>query len=195
MRSLIALSLLICGSSYAAEYRGLTIADENNSPAYRRALYKDGSVSWIDEDDDGQNTREEVLEAERIGNVWVCPFTGRIFTNTGDLDIDHIVPLKEAHLSGGHAWTNEERVAFANDLENPDHLIAVYDRANQSKGSRDPASWMPPNRSYWCDYLEDWIAIKQEYDLTVDQEEVDALTEGFQHCEKYVKRDAIGGLH
>ncbi len=87
MRLLIALSLLISGVTYAAQYRGLTIADEVNSPAYKRSLCKDGSKSWIDEDMDGENTREEVLAAEKHGNIWVGPFTGRIFTNASDLDI------------------------------------------------------------------------------------------------------------
>ena len=191
----LSLCMILVAPALADTYKDLEIADEHNTPAYKRSLYKDGSVSWIDADGDGENTREEVLAEEKVGDVWVCPFTGRIFTNASDLDIDHIVPLKEAHLSGGHAWTKAERVAYANDLENPDHLMAVYDRANQSKGSKDPASWMPPNRSYWCAYLEDWIAIKLEYDLTVDQDEVDAMKIGFANCEKYSKRDAINGLH
>ncbi len=54
---------------------------------------------------------------------------------------------------------------------------------------------MSPNRSYWCAYREDWIAIKIEYGLTVDQDAVDAMKIGFANCEKYSKRDAINGLH
>ena len=36
---------------------------------------------------------------------------------------------------------------------------------------------------------------EKEYDLTVDPDEVEALKVGFKECEKYVKRDAIEGLH
>ena len=32
---------------------------------------------------------------------------------------------------------------YANNLGDDDHLIAVQDRANQSKGARGPDEWMP----------------------------------------------------
>ena len=33
--------------------------------------------------------------------LWSDPFTGQDFTNPGDLDVDHMVPLQNAHRSGG----------------------------------------------------------------------------------------------
>ena len=39
---------------------------------------------------------------------------------------DHVVPLKEAWVSGARTWTNATRQAFANDLTRP-QLIAVTD--------------------------------------------------------------------
>jgi len=86
------------------------------------------------------------------------------------LDIDHVVPLKEAHESGGWAWSHEQKKAFYNDLENF-HLMAVYRGANRSKGERSPDQWMPPNESFRCGYLTIWVAVKKKYKLEMDPAE------------------------
>ena len=76
--------------------------------AYDRDLYGD----WGDADGDCQDTRDEVLAdqgrqidlsgdgCEVMDGVWRGPYTGQTFTDPGDLHIDHVVPLKEAHVSG-----------------------------------------------------------------------------------------------
>ena len=45
-----------------------------------------------------------------------------------------MVPLKNAHNSGGWAWSLEKREEYANFLGDDDHLIAMASRANRSKG-------------------------------------------------------------
>ena len=50
---------------------------------------------------------------------------------------DHLVPLKEAWVSGARLWTTARRQAFANDLTRP-QLIAVTDNVNQAKGAPTP---------------------------------------------------------
>lgn len=52
-------------------------------------------------------------------------------------------------------------------LSNWQHLIAVDDGANQSKGARGPDGWKPPLASYWCQYAVDWITIKNTWSLSV----------------------------
>ncbi len=76
---------------------------------YDRDLYG----GWRDADGDCQDTRQEVLIAESLVPValdsrgcrvvsgqWLDPYTGQTFTNPSDLDIDHFIPLAEAHRSG-----------------------------------------------------------------------------------------------
>ena len=199
-------SLFFIPLTSAETYRGLTIAPEINTPIYDRNGYGD----WIDENDDGADTRQEVLDQEswylvdwiEIGSkwkveegLWFCPYTGRTTYDPSDVDIDHMVPLKEVHQSGGHAWNAQRKQDYANDLDNPNTLIAVDDSSNISKLDRDPANWLPPNRSYWCEYLTAWIDVKKKWDLTVDQAEVDALKEGFKVCDKYKNGDKLEGRH
>ena len=153
---------------------------DSKSGSYDRKLYK----HWIDQDGDCQNARQEVLIAESTAPVtldasgckvlsgrWVCPYTGRVFTNPRRLDIDHFIPLAEVHRSGGNVWTAAQRRNYANDLSNPNTLVAVYLGANRSKGDRDPAGWLPPNRAYRCQYLRIWVAQKKHWGLSMDPRE------------------------
>lgn len=159
--------------------QGISITNENGR-GYSRNLFK----HWVDADGDSCNTREEVLIAESRTNAqvdpfgckvlegdWFSPYEGKNFTMPGELDIDHVVPLKEAWDSGASEWTASRRQAFANDLSDTRSLIAVSASQNRSKGDKDPSNWIPPNSSYLCTYLSDWIAIKVRWNLSMDQSE------------------------
>jgi hypothetical protein len=147
---------------------------------YRRSLF----VHWSDLDGNGCDTREEVLKRDSISKPqvdpyrcyviagdWYSKYDGKTLSDRSDVDIDHVVALKEAWDSGAWAWSMSQRQAFANDLTDRRTLIAVTDRVNISKGDKDPSNWMPPLRSYWCTYLSDWISVKARWGLSMDQSE------------------------
>ena len=151
---------------------------------------------WWDEDGDCLNTRHEVLFAESMGPVtyadseqckiasgsWVGPFTGERFDDPRTLDIDHMVPLKNAHLSGGWAWNRARKADYANDLSYEGHLITVDRSANRAKGSSGPEEWKPLAEDYWCQYAVDWVTIKHAWTLTVSELEAAALIEMLDTC-------------
>jgi len=185
------LALMLAAPAAADPLDGITIAPEVDAPYDRESMYG----GWRDDDGDCQNTRQEVLAAESLipvvlsddgcnvrTGLWFDPYTGLTFAAPGDLDIDHLVPLKEAHQSGAHAWTNEKRRDYANDLDNPGHLIAVDDGTNQSKGDKDPAGWLPPSLAFRCAYVSAWIAVKRKWELTMDSAEEAAIRNGFSEC-------------
>ena len=58
---------------------------------------------------------------------WLGPYTGEMFTEASDVDIDHIVPLAHAHRNGGTAWSRTLKRQFAND---PMNLLVVDDATN-----------------------------------------------------------------
>ncbi len=161
-------------------------------PEYDRDDWGD----WIDADGDCQDTRQEVLIDEsstpvtfRTANgcrvtsgTWEGPFTGEQFTNPGRLDIDHLVPLKNAHDSGAYDWSRAKKTRFANDLSYDGHLNAVLNSENRKKGSKGPEEWMPPDRSYWCEYATHWIKIKVAWDLTATERELAALKDMIATC-------------
>ena len=162
-------------------------------PKYDRDDWK----HWIDEDRDCQNTRHEVLIEEALKVVtfksdkqcqvatgeWLAPFTGDTVTDGTKLDVDHMVPLKNAHDSGGWAWDKDKKAAYANEMGYADHLIAVTASANRKKGARGPEEWKPANQDYWCDYAIDWVQIKVEWELSATKAERAALQEMLKTCD------------
>jgi len=156
-----------------------------NCPTYDRKDWK----HWIDTDRDCQNARHEVLIAESsepvgfktskgcrvVSGNWNDPYSGKTITDASQLDIDHLVPLKEVHESGGHAWDDYKRRDYANDLNDPNTLIAVDRGLNRQKGAGDPAEWLPPNQAYQVGYAQAWVAVKLKWGLTSDSKEIAVL--------------------
>ena len=171
----------------------ITVAER---PAEMPDYDRDDWDHWNDADRDCQDTRQEVLVAESSVAVrftddrecrvasgrWADPYTGDTVEDPGKLDVDHMVPLANAHASGGHAWSEQRKELYANSLIYPEHLVAVTASANRSKGANGPDGWRPPNRTYWCRYASDWIAIKNEWGLTATEPEAVALREMLETC-------------
>lgn len=152
---------------------------------------------WIDADGDCQDTRQEVLIAQseipvrftdssrcRVASGrWRCPYTGRVFTDPGDLDVDHLVPLHAAHRAGADAWGAKRRRAFANALDASEHLVAVQAAANRSKGDKEPHRWLPESPSARCSYLRQWSDIKTRWGLTLEPAEMLFVEAGLWLCD------------
>ena len=180
--------------------------DLNAIPKYDREEWN----SWIDNDGDCQNTRHEVLQLESYVTVlftssnecyvqsgrWFDPYNGEFFYFASDLDIDHFIPLYNAHISGGWQWSEEMKTDFANNIDNPDILIAVKNTTNREKSASSPDEWKPENQLYWCEYAYDWIRIKHEWELTATKNEWSALMQMIETCPKdFTFEDAINKSH
>ena len=141
---------------------------------------RDDWGGWIDEDGDGLNTRHEVLAEESlikpivsnnkvISGKWFDKYTGKYFTNPSDLDIDHLVPLKNAYISGASNWSKKKKNRYYNYLKYDNHLIAVSKSANRNKSDKSPVEWLPPNKDYQCEYVREWFKIKTAWGLTIEE--------------------------
>jgi hypothetical protein len=175
-------------------------ARPRGTEGYRRDAF--GS-DWVDTDDNGCNQRDDVLlrdavpgttrvqtqgacDHDVVAGTWHDPYTGRTltFTDLKDLrqaeaiQIDHVVPLAEAWVSGARRWSRTRREVFANDLG---ELLAVDGPTNMSKGDGDPASWRP-RRGYQCTYARRWISVKTRYRLEIDGSEKAALNQMLGLC-------------
>ncbi|MCI2419628.1 HNH endonuclease family protein [Saccharopolyspora sp. K220] len=165
----------------------LTVAPEGSMDGYSREKFP----HWI-EGPDNCNTRESVLKRDgdnvQVGSdcyptsgSWFSPYDGETWTQPSDVDIDHVVPLAAAWRSGAAQWTQDQRQAFANDLDSP-QLIAVTDNVNQEKGDQTPDQWMPPVAGYHCTYASMWVASKHKYQLTITEAEKGALQTALDGC-------------
>ena len=167
----------------------LTVQDEV-ATGYLRSKFR----HWIDVDKDSCNTRNEVLIAESTAATkiaskcsiksgkWLSKYDNIQVTKAKDLDVDHFVPLNEAWQSGAYNWDDATRTAFANDLGYAGSLIAVSAKSNRSKGDKDPNRWMPNHKSYRCEYLANWVAVKYRWSLSVDASEKKFLVSEVKKC-------------
>ena len=180
----------VAAGTTAALLASITVENEYTS-GYVRELFP----HWKDLDGDGCDTREEVLirdsqtkaQVDPFGCVvvagdWLSPYDGARWSDKGNVDIDHVVALKEAWDSGAWAWTTSQRTLFANDLSDPRTLLAVTDSVNQSKSDKDPSNWLPPLASYHCTYISDWVAVKARWKLSMDQSEYGRVKKLVDNC-------------
>ena len=163
---------------------------------YKRSLY----THWVDADRDCQNTRTEVLIRDSFSvklskdgckvltGVWLDPYTGNLYTDPKALDVDHVVPLKNAHDSGAHSWSKEKRRQYANYMGYADHLLAVSAVENRRKGARGPDGYLPPNPAYLCSYIKIWSSIKVSWDLAVTDSERQVIFDMLQTCKRKIRR-------
>lgn len=169
-------------------------------PPYRRAAF---GTSWSDVEGNGCNQRDDVLlrdalpgtaviapqgrcQHDVLAGAWIDPYSG-VRIDLDDLkdrsqaqavQIDHVVALSEAWRSGAWAWSDAERLDFANDL---DVLVASHGPTNASKSDHDPAAWRP-RKAHQCSYAQRWITVKADWGLGADDSERRALTVMLATC-------------
>jgi hypothetical protein len=181
-RARTATTTTIAGS---ARLDPLTIAPASHAGTYNRATDFGG---WTDVDG-CKNTRAETLIrltraaitftrpsacTVRAGR-WTDPWSGISTTAAHDFQIDHTVPLANAWRSGAWSWSRAQRIAYANDLEDRDHLVPIVASENEAKGDSGPEAWKPPSRHAWCRYALDWDHIKAKWHLSATRAEWTAI--------------------
>lgn len=155
--------------------------------------------AWFDADRNGCDQRNDVLrrdlsqltiKADTAGctvltGVLGDPYTGaaisftRGVTTSAAVQIDHVVALGNAWVTGAAQWSSAEREQFAND---PLELLAVSGSANEQKGDGDTATWLPANKSYRCRYVARQVAVKSNYHLAVTTAELAAMRAVLETC-------------
>ncbi|KAI1802638.1 hypothetical protein F4811DRAFT_528374 [Daldinia bambusicola] len=174
-------------SSAKSQLAGLTVKAAVDDGEYKRDLFP----TW-DTITGTCNTREYVLKRDGTGvqvgsncyptsGTWTSPYDGGKWTSPSDVDIDHMVPLKNAWVSGANKWTTAKREKFANDVDRP-QLWAVTDNVNSSKRDKSPDAWKPPLKSFYCTYASAYVAVKSYWDLSITSAEKSALSDMLGTC-------------
>lgn len=146
---------------------------------YRDAV-QDGTLTLLDKNK--VRTSDKAKACYVAGGTWNDPYTGTVFTNPEDLDIDHMIPLNYAAQHGGQAWDSGKKESYANNMDYAHHLIAVSASANRSKSDKGPGEWKPANTSDYCTYATDWVNISSTWGLSVAQSDKDALSGMLATC-------------
>jgi hypothetical protein len=152
--------------------------------------------AWLDIDHNGCDTRNDILARDLTATVLAgpCrvmsgtlddPYTGtavafvRGETTSALVQIDHVVALSNAWQTGAQQLGADDRERLAND---PRNLLAVDGRSNQAKGDADAATWLPPDSTFRCDYVERQVEVKAAYALWVTPAERDAIERVLAGC-------------
>ncbi|MQY23404.1 HNH endonuclease family protein [Nocardia macrotermitis] len=126
------------------------------------------------------NTEKCVVAAGTLHD----PYTGRDIafdrSRAREVQIDHIYPLAAAWDMGAADWPLPQRIRFANDTEF--NLLAVDGRANQDKGDRTPADWLPPASAYRCYYAGRYLTTAAHYTLPITASDRDVLSRTAHDC-------------
>ncbi len=154
--------------------------------------------AWADVDRNGCDTRNDTLKRDltqvaytnavpckvQSGNL-ADPYTAKTINfvrgaaTSSMVQIDHVVALSDAWQKGAQQLSLEQRTAFAND---PLNLQATDGPTNQQKSDGDSATWLPPNKSFRCEYVARQISVKATYSLWVTQAEYDAMARVLSDC-------------
>ncbi|MEC8861148.1 MAG: DUF1524 domain-containing protein [Pseudomonadota bacterium] len=110
-----------------------------------------------------------------ISGVWEDRYGGYTLTGANVVDVEHLVPLEEAHYSGAYKWDDAKRRAFANDVVLFNALMTTLKDSNAGRGSKDPASWLPREEYTHCHYVKSWTEVKRRYGLEMDDAERAAI--------------------
>ena len=173
-----------------AELQGLRVAERDTTPDDAAAW-----PHWADVDGDCQDTAAEVLAEESVfeatydssvcrvtQGLWDDPWSGVQRESESDVTVVHLVPLANAHASGGAGWDAARRASFANDLSAPEHLVVVSRDVAAARADRAPEAWAPPLESGRCAYARGYAAVKTRWDLSVTQAELDGLAAMLATC-------------
>ena len=95
-------------------------------------------------------------------------------------DVDHVVALKDAYLSGGRGWNSSQKRAFANDSFN--HVAAVPYVNRTLKNAYMPLKFITKlRRSRYTfangkceEYVDLYIQVKQKYGLSFIHNDINA---------------------
>ena len=183
------------GTALAA-LNGLRVAGRGPMTGYSRALF---GPAWTDTDRNGCDTRNDILRRD-LTNRTVKAGTGGCVVLTGTLhdpysgtainfgrgtttsalvQIDHVVALGNAWVTGAASWPYAKKIAFAND---PLNLLAVKGSLNEQKGDGDAATWLPPNKPFRCAYVARQVSVKAKYGLYVTSAEKTAIQQILVTC-------------
>ena len=205
IRIALVLSLIVAGITPAkaeSVASGLSViqAQVTKGRAAKTGYTRDQfGPAWADVDRNGCDTRNDILKRDLIKEVFqektdlcvvlsgtlVDPYSGetinfvRGVATSSEVQIDHVVALSNAWQTGAFKLSADQRKSFAND---PLNLLAVKGKLNSQKGDGDAATWLPPLKSYRCDYVSRQIAVKIKYKLWFTAPEKEAMVRILKSC-------------
>lgn len=183
--------------------KSLPVVELDTKTKYKRV--EQFGEAWKDVNGNGCDTRNDILKRDlrdvttagrnncRVtSGVFDDPYTGKTIhfkygkDTSSEVQIDHVVALHDAWMTGAQKLTQQEREALAND---PDNLLAVDGPENQRKGdglclnkSGCTGMYLPPNEEYRCEYAAKFTEVKSKYNLGLTEGQKETLVPLLEQC-------------
>jgi len=173
----------------------LTVKGRAPKTGYSREQF---GQAWADRDRNGCDTRNDILRRDLTALTFRAktkgcvvstgtlkdPYTGKTINfvrgpESARVQIDHMVALSDAWQKGAQQLNASQRANLAND---PLNLRAVDGTENGKKSDGDAATWLPPQKSYRCQYVTAQVDVKTKYGLWVTSAEKDAIARILGSC-------------
>lgn len=154
-------------------------------------------TAWTDTDHNGCDQRNDILRRDLsderlkagtkgcvvLSGTLEDRYTGKTVefrkSEASKVQIDHVVALQNAWVTGASGWSENKRRDLATD---PLNLLATTGSVNASKGSGDAATWLPPRKGFRCAYVARQVAVKVKYDAWMTRAEHDAIERILDSC-------------
>lgn len=183
--------------------KSLPVVELDTKSKYKRV--EQFGEAWKDVNGNGCDTRNDILKRDLRGvttagrnncrvtsGVFDDPYTGKTIyfkygkDTSSEVQIDHVVALHDAWMTGAQNLTRQEREALAND---PDNLLAVDGPENQRKGDGlcfngkgCTGMYLPPNEKYRCEYAAKFTEVKSKYNLGLTEGQKETLVPLLEQC-------------
>ena len=183
--------------------KSLPVVELDTKSKYKRV--EQFGEAWKDVNGNGCDTRNDILKRDlrdvttagrnncRVtSGVFDDPYTGKTIhfkygkDTSSEVQIDHVVALHDAWMTGAQKLTQQEREALAND---PENLLAVDGPENQRKGdglclnkSGCTGMYLPPNEKYHCEYAAKFTEVKSKYHLGLTEGQKETLVPLLEQC-------------
>lgn len=189
--------------SAQAQLESLPVTGRAPKTGYDRAEFGQawsdaGTKGVLDGARNGCDTRNDILRRD-LTQVTIKPGSTGCVVTTGILEdpftgqqisfergprsrvvqVDHLVSLSNAWQTGAQQLDEQQRLDLAND---PLNLLAVDGPQNAAKGDSDAATWLPPTKSFRCEYVARQIAVKARHQLWVTPPEKKAMSRVLTSC-------------
>ena len=174
---------------------------ENELPSFSVEDYM--ADGWADLDEDCQDSRTEVLlalglnvqmdeaECQVIAGEWRDEYSGDIIDDPDLVIIEHAVPLRSAHIAGAHQFSRKDKRALANNFVRPELLVVtprsslatnLIITAGNDRQDRGITEWQPARFDARCRYAQRWLNVKTFWQLSVAEDEREALENTLRGC-------------
>lgn len=183
--------------------KSLPVVELDTKSKYKRV--EQFGEAWKDVDGNGCDTRNDILKRDlrdittagrnncRVtSGVFDDPYTGKTIhfkygkDTSSAVQIDHVVALHDAWMTGAQKLTQEQRESLAND---PENLLAVDGPENQRKGdglclngNGCTGMYLPPNEKYRCEYAAKFTEVKNKYNLGLTEGQRGVLVPLLEQC-------------